>query len=110
MPFFDQDGPGKVTEFDLKCAGLLITTVNKHTNFKRKYSKKVWAVAFCELRLRIGADRLRTALDFYIRHFNGDFIPKAYSAKGFAEKFERIEEAMRRQPISVLPSRYLADA
>lgn len=111
MPFFDQgSGPRKVNEFDLKCANLLYGVVVKYCKLKRRYNRKQWAAAFADLREKIGEERIRVALDFYSRHFMGDFIPRAYSAHGFVEKFEKIEDAMRRQPISIIPKKYLAQA
>lgn len=62
----------------------------------RKPSMRQWAQALRKLRGEVGAARFDAALGWYCLNAGGEFVPHAAAANTFAEKFDRIEAAMKR--------------
>ena len=55
-----------------------------------------WAKDFQELISNVGLERVQRALEGYRRVFGMKYVPKAYSAATFCEKFVQIEDAIAR--------------
>jgi len=62
----------------------------------RRTNHKSWAKIFTTLETELGRKRVHTVLKWYRAHFGEEFVPVAYSAQAFADKFLRIEESMKR--------------
>ena len=48
------------------------------------------------MKSEIKKKRIKSVLNWYVKHFGEEFVPKAYSAKTFCSKFANIEDAMER--------------
>lgn len=88
----------RVSPFDLKRASILKAALQKHLKAIRPISIKVWAKDFSKLRLvdKLTKKEIRETLDWYVSHFNEDYVPQAYSASGFRKKYFAIRRAMLR--------------
>lgn len=97
MGFVDMPKPN-ISPFNLKCSHRLADVVRKQRKVMRPIYPKVWARDFAKLRSVDGLKKkhIRKVLDWYLLHLGEEYIPQAYSAKGFREKFEAIERAMLR--------------
>lgn len=63
----------------------------------RKISVKRWADEIATLVNQIGSlQRVRDVLEWYLPRIGNEFIPEAYSGKGFRQKFPKIESAMKK--------------
>lgn len=62
----------------------------------KKVSMKNWARVFARLCQRYDPVRVKKVLDWYTPRIRSPYTPLAFSARGFDEKFERIEQAMLR--------------
>ena len=86
-------------EFDVKMSNKLENTIRKKRKLCRKVNKKQWIHHFYELRIKYGFKKkiIKTTLTWYCKHFGEEFVPEAYSAKGFCDKFIQIGSAMGKQ-------------
>jgi len=57
---------------------------------------KNWANSFRLLRKEVGEEDLIEVLEWYCSHVGEEFVPVAYSASSFRNKFVRIQDAMNR--------------
>jgi hypothetical protein len=86
-----------VTSFDKIAATKLKSIVLSHKNVNIKTT--LWPNTFRLLRTedKISKKRIKAVIYWYAKHIGNDFIPVAYSARTFRDKFLRLETAMRRQ-------------
>lgn len=86
------------SQADLIRATALASAVRTARRVMRPFRTHDWAVHYSKLRTadRIDDQRIQEVHEFYIKHVGEPFIPQAYSAKGFREKFPAIESAMLR--------------
>jgi len=90
--------------FDIRRAEQLKAAVQKYNKTMAPISVKLWAKHFAKLRRidQIPKKEIRSTLNWYIEHFNQDYIPQAYSASGFRSKYASIHRAMLRdKPVKV---------
>ena len=87
-----------VNTFDQSCVTALLRILTIKRKVFRKVNKTNWAKEFRDLRCRDGVDkkRIKTVLAWYIKHIGDEYIPTAFSASGFRDKFIKIEDAMER--------------
>ena len=92
-----EEGINKKT-FDEKCVIKLENLIRSKRNIFRKVNRSQWTRHFKNFRVKseVKKRRIKEVLLWYIRHFGEDFVPKAYSAKSFCDKFLNIEDAMER--------------
>lgn len=57
---------------------------------------KDWTAEFKKLSLDRSVEQIDSALEWYAKHFGEDYVPQAYCAKTFRQKFACIESAMDR--------------
>jgi DNA-binding Lrp family transcriptional regulator len=62
----------------------------------RRCNLRTWAGEFALLAKEASGERVEAALAWYAKKIGGDYVPQAYSAKAFRQKFPAIEAAMRR--------------
>ena len=94
--FFEVPG-SKVSPFDLECATLLYNRIGKANKLVRDNSSAAkWAHAFKKLRLGLDNDRprIKKVLAWYVAHMGEPFVPEAFCADSFREKFVKIEARM----------------
>lgn len=86
-------------EFERHCSVLLSEVVQKARRKYRKISIKQWSAQFRDLYLKdkIEKERIKKVLYWYVGHFKEKYVPKAYSARSFRERFVDIELAMKRE-------------
>jgi hypothetical protein len=84
--------------FDEKCSLMLEQKVRRERKVFRKINQSQWSSSFRNFRTRNGIkkERIKQVLQWYIKHWGEDFVPAAYSARGFCNKFLQIEDAMTR--------------
>jgi len=84
--------------FSKSCAQRLEKTIREKRKIFRKVDQKKWAQHFCKLRMEyhLKKSRVTSVLKWYIAHFGEEFVPVAYSAKTFCDKFFQIEDARNR--------------
>ena len=84
--------------FDSKCSIKLEAAIRSKRKICRKVNTKQWVLHFKKFRVEghIKKQRIKKVLLWYIVHFGEEFVPKAYSAKSFCDKFLNIEDAMDR--------------
>lgn len=75
-----------------KLAKIILTKRNVQLNTSS------WPNIFRQLRVlnKVSKDRIRNAMLWYAQHVGDAFVPVAYSAGAFREKFTRIEDAIKR--------------
>jgi hypothetical protein len=83
---------------DKMCASELNNAIKQKGRLLAPYSLKAWANEFRILRQHLDQDELRLldVLDWYRANFGKAYVPRAYSAKSFRDKFLAIEDAMKR--------------
>jgi hypothetical protein len=87
------------SKFDAKCSAILLKTIKTTRQYNRRIDRKSWIRQFTELRLDDNVDksRIKKVLLWYVQNIGKDqYIPAAYSAKAFRDKFLQIEDAMNR--------------
>lgn len=84
------------TTFGDRCTKRLIKTLLHHRKMMRRPNPKSWAKIFTTLETQLGRKRVHGVLKWYRAHLGEEFVPVAYSAQAFADKFLRIEESMKR--------------
>jgi len=84
--------------FDYKCSKKLENVIRKKRKVFRKIDRNKWALQFKKFRTssKIKKTRIKKVILWYVNHFGEEFVPKAYSAKTFCDKFLQIEDAMFR--------------
>lgn len=60
----------------------------------RKAKPSTWPKAFAQLRSKYGRVRVWSVLEWYGQHLHDPYMPAAYSATAFAQKFKTIERKM----------------
>lgn len=96
--FFEKYAKPKAHEpIDETNAQHLIATVRTKLPGKRVQAPS-WAKQFALLRKSVDEERIRQVLNWYQDNIGGQYVPQAYSAKSFREKFLQIEKAMERDP------------
>lgn len=91
--FFDE-GQG-TCRFDKDCADLLYKELAKRGKVSRRSSSASrWSSEFKKLRADLDDDRARIkkVLDWYVANIGVEFVPRAYSAATFREKFFHVED------------------
>lgn len=88
----------KKLTFSNKCSQKLEKVIRKKRKICRKIDQKKWTQQFQKFRstTKIKKSRITKILNWYIEHIGEKYVPKAYSAKGFCEKFMQIEDAYER--------------
>lgn len=91
--------PTEVTSKDQYRANKLKQAVTKKKAINRRWSLKTWTHQFHLLARDLNQDhaRLDKVLDWFCSNLDDRYVPLAHSAKGFRDKFTRIEEAMKRR-------------
>ncbi len=86
----------KVSKFDKLSASKLHKALQVKKKIYRKVNKRQWILQFKKLRIDDGVKKkdIKEVLSWYIRHIGEEFVPQAYSAKSFREKFDQIFAAM----------------
>lgn len=94
----------EATSFSAELAELLYKSLKQAGKILRK--PKGWSLAFQKLeneltdnlgeKREIARQRIKKVLDWYLEHLGEAYIPVAFSAGTFREKFLQIEEAMAR--------------
>jgi len=81
-----------------KCAKLLNTSLHRKNKIMGKSSIKTWTSQFQKMLSNSWDDRkrIKKVLVWYCENIGKQYIPTAYSAKAFIEKFIKIEDAMHR--------------
>lgn len=89
-----KDSPSKK---DIKRANTLRDIILSKRNVQMNI--RGWPEIFRKLRQinKVSPKRIKRVLKWYARNIGGEFVPVAYSAQSFREKFTRIEDAMGRQ-------------
>lgn len=88
-------------EFSRECVKLLADALNQHHKL-RKVNHSAWVSHFDKLSKTQTPERIQQVLQWYCDHIGGEFIPEAYSAKSFREKFKAIEHQMADDPMCVV--------
>lgn len=100
MPFIEPTEPRNghpATEQDEEFVTTLLGAVRTKLPGK-KANRKTWARSFATLRRSVGAERIQKALTWYVHNIGKPYVPQAYAATSFKEKFAAIEAAMQRDP------------
>ena len=63
---------------------------------RRVKSLKEWAKVFLELATTRTWQKIDAVLNWYADHFGEEFVPIAYSAQAFLNKFAHFEDAIKR--------------
>lgn len=64
---------------------------------RKHYNPKTWARQMADTRAQVqDPERFDRVLDWYCHNLGGQYVPQAYSARAFGEKFIQIEQAMER--------------
>lgn len=88
------------SSFDHKAAAQLRKVVSSHIKVNENASMREWANSFRLLRERDGvpADEIKKAIKWYKHYIGEEYIPEAFSAKTFREKYSngQIPSAMRK--------------
>lgn len=105
--FFDQSESEQGVESDKttnkyqSLANKLKYALSKKNKLRRKANIAQWTKSIRKFILDQEesnfAKTFETVLDWYIEHFGEEYVPRIYSAKGFCDNFERIEDAMERE-------------
>jgi hypothetical protein len=96
----DKTDGDKYHKFYVKYANKLHTAINATRCLKRHRRTKLWVKGFRLLHQRDGVKlkRIKRVLYWYCDNFaDTPYVPHAYSATAFREKFLPIEDAMKRQ-------------
>lgn len=88
----------KKLSFSDKCSQKLEKIIREKRKVCHKVDQAKWSQQFRRFRSNssIKKSHLKKILGWYIDHFGEDYVPKAYSAKTFCDKFLRIEDAYER--------------
>lgn len=88
----------KPKKWDREQAVKLSNAVQRINNLSRKWNLNKWADHFRLLRVndKIKKHRITKALEWYIQNIGKEYIPQAYSAFSFRQKFMKIELAKKR--------------
>ncbi len=70
---------------------------SKRKLFRKKVNLNKWICRFKELNEQISIEKIQDVLSWYIKHIGQEYIPEAFSAKSFLDKFIRIESAMEKK-------------
>ena len=83
-------------EFERQCCQTLYTAAKRVRKVTGTVSEVKWVPHFVKLQTedKIDFERIKLVLDWYVIHITDRYTPKAYSAKGFRQKFLQIEAAM----------------
>ena len=84
--------------FEHICVITLENLLRSKRKLFRKVNQKQWILYFQKFRHNHGFEkqRIKKVLIWYTKHFGEEFVPQAYSAKSFCDKFLNIENAMER--------------
>ncbi len=84
-------------------ANRLYIGVHKKNKIMRRPSLLQWRKEFAHLLQEAGPARVKKVLDWYLLHIGEDYVPEAFCAKTFKDKFIKIEGAMERslRPVKV---------
>ena len=85
-------------EFDKRISIRLKKLICSKNDMKIEVNIKKWILQFTKFRDKTGISKQRTAkvMTWYTKHFGEQYVPQAYSAQEFCDKFIRIENAMKR--------------
>lgn len=81
-------------------AELLFNELEKRHKICGKVNLRNWTNTFRKLSTQLGVDngRIEKVLEWYLPNIGKQYVPKAYSAEGFADKFIQIEDQMNEDP------------
>ena len=84
--------------FDKRMSIKLENLLKEKRKFSTRTKPKSWPAQFLEFRRKneITKKRFFEVMKFYCKHFSDKFVPKAYFANMFCDKFIQIEEAKER--------------
>ena len=90
------------TGFSMKAAKKLHQALLKHRKIMRKADLHQWAKEFKRLRTEDGVSKetIKATLIWYMKNIGGKYVPEAYSAKSFREKFDSIHHRMNKASIT----------
>ena len=77
-------------------AAKLAAAIAHRRKIQRPVKLANWEVWFFRLKQEVGSKRVKQVLKWYCDHISDTYVPAAYSAKTFYDKFLQIEDAMRR--------------
>lgn len=88
----------QINKFDRVCAKKLRKALQAKKKIFRKINLNKWILQFKRLRVDDEVEKkdIKKVLLWYIRHIGEDYVPEAYSAKSFKDKFDQIVAAMKR--------------
>jgi hypothetical protein len=92
-------GPSDELSFDDRMTNKLVNTIQKNRKVMRKINVKKWSTICKKFRQShsIKKRQFKKVLFWYIKNMKEEYVPQAYSMRGFCDKFDRIEAAMERQ-------------
>lgn len=82
--------------FDIGAAKFLHKHLLEARLLQAPAKTKVWADHFRVLRKTIPPQRIAAVLKWYVKNLKKEYMPQAYSARGFKDRFIQIELAMGR--------------
>jgi hypothetical protein len=98
-----------LTTFDRKAASRFHEVVSSHIKVNCKANMTEWAHQFRKMRQvdEVPKKVIREAIEWYSVHIGGDYIPEAFSAKTFREKYRsgQIKAAIDRTSTDVKPKK-----
>ena len=84
--------------FENKCVIILEKALRQKRRLYRRVNKKQWTLQFIDLHFKLGIkkEEVKRTLNWYVSHIGEEFVPIAYSAKTFCDKYPQIRDAMKR--------------
>lgn len=113
MPFFAdlEDAKktkerGKASQADIERAKKLEDALRRRNKLFRQVNRAAWADAFRKMQEAdaIPADKLDRVLNWYAAKIGQQYVPQAFSAKAFRERWPAIVEAMGRDKTTIIAS------
>ena len=98
LPLTDSFGKKIEPTFDERLAKKLFECLLNKRKIMRSVKINKWSRVFKSIRTEEGIEkpRIKEVLNWYIDHISEKYIPQAYSAQSFKDKFFKIETAMER--------------
>ena len=90
LGLIDKDKSPPPEDFDMKMASRLYNELQSRRLLYGKAKLKVWSKEFTTLRKTFTEEEIASTLSYYISHIGEEYMPEAYSARAFKEKFARI--------------------
>ena len=91
-----------ISKFSKKCASYLLSILRKNRLVRARSKPGKWAIEFEKLNSidKVKKKRIKRVLLWYCNNIGGNYIPVVRSARSFREKFDRIEDAIKRKHLN----------